>query len=49
LIGESFEIRDHIEKVIIVVVLLSVSPAIIPWVRSKWNNRTPSGGAKLAA
>jgi membrane-associated protein len=49
LIGESFEIRDHIEKVIIVVVLLSVSPAIIPWVRSRWKNRTPSGGAKLAA
>jgi len=49
LVGESFEIRDHIEKVIIVVVLLSVSPAIIPWLRSRWNNKTPSGGTKLAA
>jgi membrane-associated protein len=49
LIGEHFEIRDHIEKVIIVVVLLSVSPAIIPWVRSRWNKNTPAGGAKLAA
>ncbi len=49
LIGPQFEIRDHIEKVIIVVVLLSISPAIIPWIRSKWKNQTPAGGAKLAA
>ena len=49
LIGESFEVRDHIEKVIVVVVLLSISPAIIPWLRSRWNKKTPSGGAKVAA
>ena len=49
LFGERFEIRDHIEKVIIVVVLLSVSPGIVAWVRAKWGNKTPHDDVKLAA
>jgi membrane-associated protein len=32
---EQFTVRDHIEKVIIVVVLLSISPGLVPWFRSK--------------
>jgi membrane-associated protein len=35
LFGAQFEVRDHIEKVIIVVVLLSISPGIYAWVRAK--------------
>jgi membrane-associated protein len=33
--GEQFEIRNHIEKVIVVVVLLSISPGIVAWWRTK--------------
>jgi membrane-associated protein len=32
---QEFTVRDHIEKVIIVVVLLSISPGIIAWLRVK--------------
>jgi membrane-associated protein len=39
LFGEQFEIRDHIEKVIIVVVLLSISPGIYAWVRATLGKR----------
>lgn len=35
LFGDAFQVQDHIEKVIIVVVLLSISPGIVAWVRSK--------------
>jgi membrane-associated protein len=39
--GNQFEIRNHIEKVIIVVVLLSISPGIYAWWRSKYGkNKT---------
>ncbi len=38
--GEQFEIRNHIEKVIIVVVLISISPGFIAWWRSR-AARTP--------
>ena len=34
-LGDQFEIRNHVEKVIIIVVLLSISPGIYAWVRSK--------------
>jgi membrane-associated protein len=34
-LGEQFEIRNHIEKVIIVVVLISISPGVIAWWRTK--------------
>jgi membrane-associated protein len=33
--GAQFEIRNHIEKVIIVVVLISISPGLIAWWRSR--------------
>lgn len=36
LLGEQFEIRNHIEKVIVIVVLLSISPAIVAWVRARF-------------
>jgi membrane-associated protein len=35
LIGEEFQVRLHIEKVIIVVVLLSISPGILAWLRTR--------------
>jgi membrane-associated protein len=39
LFGPQFEVRDHIEKVIIVVVLLSISPGLFAWARAKLNQR----------
>jgi membrane-associated protein len=33
--GAEFKVQDHIEKVIIIVVLLSISPGIFVWLRSK--------------
>jgi membrane-associated protein len=33
--GDSFKVENHVEKVVIVVVLLSISPGIIVWLRSK--------------
>jgi membrane-associated protein len=36
LFGDAFTIQDHIEKVIIVVVLLSISPGVFVWLRNKW-------------
>ena len=35
LFGDSFRFQDHVEKVIIVVVLLSISPGLWHWWRSK--------------
>ena len=35
LLGEHFDVQDHIEKVVIIVVLLSISPGIYVWLRSK--------------
>jgi membrane-associated protein len=37
--GEQFDVKDHIEKVIIVVVLVSISPGIYAWFRAKLTNR----------
>jgi membrane-associated protein len=39
LFGPEFKIQDHIEKVIIVVVLLSISPGIIAWARARLNGK----------
>jgi len=39
MLGEQFEIRNHVEKVILVVVLLSVSPGFIAWWRSKKSSK----------
>jgi membrane-associated protein len=33
--GEGFLVQDHVEKIVIIVVLLSISPAIYVWLRSK--------------
>jgi membrane-associated protein len=33
--GEGFQVQDHIEKVIIIVVFLSLSPGIVHWLRAK--------------
>jgi membrane-associated protein len=33
--GDDFHVQDHVEKVIILVVLASISPGIIAWVRMK--------------
>jgi membrane-associated protein len=38
--GEQFEIRNHIEKVIIVVVLLSISPGFVAWWRARKKNQS---------
>jgi membrane-associated protein len=37
--GPTFDVQDHIEKVIILVVLLSISPGIYVWLRSKVKGR----------
>jgi membrane-associated protein len=37
-----FDVKDHIEKVVIVVVLLSISPAFIMWARKKWGGKPQS-------
>jgi hypothetical protein len=31
-----FTVRDHIEKVILVVVFLSIAPGIVAWLRTKF-------------
>ncbi len=49
LLGEQFEIRDHIEKVIVVVVLLSISPGVIAWARAKLGKRQPAAGEVKSA
>jgi membrane-associated protein len=41
LFGEGFQIQDHVEKVVIIVVLLSISPGLVVWLRTKW-----AGGSK---
>jgi membrane-associated protein len=37
--GDDFAVQDHIEKVVILVVLLSISPGIFLWLRSKWKGK----------
>jgi membrane-associated protein len=38
--GDAFRVEHHVEKVVIVVVLLSISPAIVVWLRNRWK-RSP--------
>src|SRR6266404_9081815 len=42
--GPAFRIQDHIDKVIVIVVLLSVSPIFLHWLRgrSKRNTKPPN-------
>jgi membrane-associated protein len=47
-LGEGFQIQDHVEKVVIVVVLLSISPAILVWLHSKWKG-TPAHEPRMAS
>jgi membrane-associated protein len=42
-----FTVRDHVEKVIIVVVLISISPGIFAWLRSKIARARANGRASL--
>jgi membrane-associated protein len=35
LFGPQFEIKDHVEKVIIIVVVLSIMPGVVAWLRTK--------------
>lgn len=41
--GREFDVQDHIEKVIILVVLLSISPAIFLWLRHKLKGKPEAG------
>ncbi len=46
--GEKFDVLDHIEKVVILVVLLSISPGIYVWLRSKFGRKPqPAAGEKI--
>jgi membrane-associated protein len=48
--GTQFEVRDHIEKIIIVVVLVSISPGIYAWARVRLGKaRAAAGELKSAA
>lgn len=40
--GPAFDVQDHIEKVIIVVVLLSISPGLFFWLKAKLARSSPS-------
>jgi membrane-associated protein len=42
LFGDAFKVQDHVEKVIILVVLLSISPALVAWARSKFGKPNPA-------
>ena len=43
LLGDpAFTIRDHIDKVIMIVVLLSISPGLYAWVRARWVRKPPA-------
>ncbi|MCS7046877.1 MAG: VTT domain-containing protein [Gemmataceae bacterium] len=33
--GEHFDVQDHVEKVVVIVVLLSISPGLYVWLKSK--------------
>jgi hypothetical protein len=33
--GEQFSVEHHVEKVVILVVLLSIAPGIVLWLKSK--------------
>lgn len=42
--GPDFDVHHHIEKVVIVVVLLSISPGIYVWLRKKLGKAAPAQG-----
>jgi membrane-associated protein len=48
LFGESFRVQDHVEKVVIVVVLLSLAPGFIFWLRSRLKKAPTTEPPQLA-
>ena len=38
-LGQQFDVQDHIEKVVILVVFLSISPGLVVWLRSKFKGQ----------
>jgi membrane-associated protein len=40
--GEGFDVKDHIEKVIVLVVFLSISPALFMWLKGKLKKKAPA-------
>ena len=46
--GKGFQVQDHIEKIVIIVVLLSISPGIYMWLRSKLAGKKPEHESQLA-
>jgi membrane-associated protein len=40
-LGQDFDVQDHLEKVVILVVLLSISPAIYVWLKSRLSKKAP--------
>ncbi len=47
--GPSFDVQDHIEKVIVVVVLLSISPGLFLWLKNKLKGKPPGPPANRGA
>jgi membrane-associated protein len=47
--GPEFRVQKHIEKVIILVVLLSIAPGIIAWMRSRFFRQSAGEGSVKAA
>ena len=47
--GPDFQVQDHVEKVVILVVLLSISPGIYVWLRSKFGKKQPIPEAAVTA
>jgi membrane-associated protein len=47
--GPQFAIQEHIEKVVIIVVLLSIAPMIIAWLKSKMTAKPPTQPAETTA
>jgi membrane-associated protein len=47
--GPQFDVQDHIEKVIILVVLLSISPGIYLWLRHKFSRGSQNRAGEIAA
>jgi membrane-associated protein len=44
--GEAFAVERHVEKVVIVVVLLSISPGLVMWVKNKLSRPKDGAGPK---
>jgi membrane-associated protein len=47
--GVDIAVQDHIEKVVIIVVLLSIAPMIFAWLKHKLLGKTPAPPAEAAA